>query len=752
MRSQNLRRSSLHALFWCAVFVLVCGSAPQVFAQSPAPPDFGSLSKAAAADRDAGNTYQAMLDYQRALALRPQWTEGWWNLGTIEYENNLYPQAIAAYREVVRADPQLGTAWTLLGLCEFETNDYRDALAHLKKGRALGTSGDPDTDRVAAYHLALLFNRDGDFEQAGSTLAKQFGQNPFPAQAKTVLGLALLRVPLLPDEVAPTEDALVQSAGDAAALLQQGGPEKALPALADLTARYPSAPYLHYAYGLALASAGHLKEAIAQQLAEAALSPASALPQIEIASLEARMHHSARSLQAAEKAVRLAPGSAAAHKILAQALQSDGRAAKASEEALAAKTFAPEKPVRDARILALYAVGGSAAKTQTAAASDALSPAAADQILHQAATLEANSQPDAAIQLYRQTLETHPEWDPGRWNLAMLDYSTENYPAAIRSLAKWVAQKPNDGTAWAVLGLSEFATKDYANALLHLERGEQLGFRGTPEQMQLAACRLAILLNQKGDFARAREVLAPLAAAVKSPELAQQIQITLGMSLLRMPLLPAEVEPSQLSLLTSAGQIAVLLQDSRYDAASLKFEELLKIYPTQPFLHYAYGMELASLSRFDEAAAEMRLEAKISPKSELPFVQLASIALRQHLPAKAIEPAQRAVKMVPGSSEAHYILGRTYLELNQPDAAIRELKATNTLQPDSPEVHFALARAYAKAHQPQQAEQERATFVRLNAIAAAQSRHEESPSSIPPQAGSTGSSQPFSVGVPAPSH
>ena len=46
------------------------------------------------------------------------------------------------------------------------------------------------------------------------------------------------------------------------------------------------------------------------------------------------------------------------------------------------------------------------------------------------------------------------------------------------------------------------------------------------------------------------------------------------------------------------------------------------------------------------------------------------------------------------------------------------------MAPGSPEVHFNLAKAYAKANLPEKAEQERATFARLNALAELQrSRH-----------------------------
>jgi tetratricopeptide (TPR) repeat protein len=143
----------------------------------------------------------------------------------------------------------------------------------------------------------------------------------------------------------------------------------------------------------------------------------------------------------------------------------------------------------------------------------------------------------------------------------------------------------------------------------------------------------------------------------------------------------------------------------------------MKAYPTAPFLHYAYGVALASLSQYDEAQAQMLLEAKISPTSELPYLRLASIALRQHRPDQALVPAQQAIKLAPSSGEAHYLLGRTHLELGDEDKAIQELERAAQLSPNSPEVHFNLAKAYSKAKQLGKAEQERAIFVRLNALA-----------------------------------
>jgi predicted Zn-dependent protease len=143
----------------------------------------------------------------------------------------------------------------------------------------------------------------------------------------------------------------------------------------------------------------------------------------------------------------------------------------------------------------------------------------------------------------------------------------------------------------------------------------------------------------------------------------------------------------------------------------------LKKHPAAPFLHYAYGLALVSLSQYDEAEPQLREEARISPASELPHILLASIALRRHHAADALPSALRAVQLAPRSAKAHYVLGRACLEQNQVEKAIDELETANKINPGSPEVHFNLARAYAKAKQVEKAEEERATFARLNALA-----------------------------------
>jgi predicted Zn-dependent protease len=238
--------------------------------------------------------------------------------------------------------------------------------------------------------------------------------------------------------------------------------------------------------------------------------------------------------------------------------------------------------------------------------------------------------------------------------------------------------------------------------------------------LQCPRYHLAILENREGQFNSAMETLLP---GTHSSMLAKETQIALGMALLHMPLLPNELEASKIPLVESAGEIAVLLQNSKYDHAFPKIEVLLNEDPSVPFLHYAYATALLALSEFDEAGAQLREELKISPSSQLAYISLASVALKQYRPDEALTFAQHAVQLAPGSAEAHYVLGRAYLELAKEELAVSELERACAPAPDSPEMHFNLARAYAKAKSPEKAEQERAAFARLNALLEERRRH-----------------------------
>ncbi len=567
---------------------------------------------------------------QKQVAARPDWTEGWWKLGTAAYEANRFDIAVGSLQRVARAAPRMGLAWDLLGLSEFGARQYKDAQVSLERAATLNNSGDSEVDRVAAYHLSLLRIRDGNFESATTLLRTTFGTNP-NSQASLAMALAILRVRLLPSEVDPSREAFLVQVGSAAARGEDG-----LEDFARTTTANPTVPLLHLAYGKALQHAGRRTEALGQF----------------------------------EREVRVSPQSAAAWRALAesQQLAGDTKAGRAADEKAAS-------------------LKGSEASEEA-----------------RSRRWFANDQATAG---------------PADVGEGMRAYAAGQYQLAEQKLSSWVGLHANDGTAWAVLGLSEFRLHEYDNALVHLERGEGLGLNGDPQAVSDAHYTLGLLYLRNGEFDRAS---LQFTMARRLTGEADRIDAAFGFVLLRVTALPGDtVEP----LMIRAGRIQEMLLDSRYDEALPAFDALIAEHPDTAYLHYAYGSALMALSEFDKASGQMLAEERISPRSPLPYEALASIALREHRASDALEPARRAIALLPAAAEPHYLLGRALLESHMDlSTAVGELERAAALDPNSPEIHFSLAKAYARSSDPDRAAKERAIFVRLNDQAEAQKNGE----------------------------
>src|SRR5271163_4605532 len=85
---------------------------------APVSVNLDALQKMAQKEGEAGQTSEAIRDYKRVLESRPEWKEGWWNLGALQYSANQFADAKSTLLHVVGFAPDLGSAWSLLGLCE----------------------------------------------------------------------------------------------------------------------------------------------------------------------------------------------------------------------------------------------------------------------------------------------------------------------------------------------------------------------------------------------------------------------------------------------------------------------------------------------------------------------------------------------------------------------------------------------------------------------------------------------------------
>ncbi|HTU33232.1 MAG TPA: tetratricopeptide repeat protein [Candidatus Acidoferrum sp.] len=235
-----------------ALTVLLFALCPLAVPAQNAPPSFDELASEASAASTAGNLPQAIQFYQGALQLKPEWAEGWWHLGLLQYETNAYPSAEESLTHYIELSPNAGPAVALRGLCEFETADYAQSLKDIETGLSLGAATDSRNEQILRYHAALLLTRAGQYQPALQEYA-WFARNGISSPELLLgLGLAGLRVPTMPKDIQPDQQPLLAAAGEAAYQFLARHEDQAQKAFDDLFRRFPKAVNAHYLYGYML--------------------------------------------------------------------------------------------------------------------------------------------------------------------------------------------------------------------------------------------------------------------------------------------------------------------------------------------------------------------------------------------------------------------------------------------------------------------------------------------------------------------
>jgi tetratricopeptide (TPR) repeat protein len=235
------------ALTFAAITLLVV-SPQTAIAQEP-PSQFDDVAARAAAARDQGNISAAIDLYNKAEQLKPDWPEGLFYLGLLQYQQNQYPQAIEAFNHLLQLQPTASPAIALRGLCEFETAAYDDSLRDLETSVAHGAANDPHNAQIIRFHLAQLLAHAGRFQDALDQY-KYFATEHLDAPDLILaVGLAGLRVTKFPKDVPPSDRAIFEAVGQAGFLVLGGDSERGDALFSELFVLYPQAPNLHLFYG-----------------------------------------------------------------------------------------------------------------------------------------------------------------------------------------------------------------------------------------------------------------------------------------------------------------------------------------------------------------------------------------------------------------------------------------------------------------------------------------------------------------------
>jgi tetratricopeptide (TPR) repeat protein len=306
--------------------------------------DFKSLAAEAEEASQQNRLDDAARLYSRALALRPKWAEGWWALGTLEYDQNHYAKAATDLEKLIALQPENGTAHAMLGLCEFELHKDQQALRDLKAATRMGVVNEPNLHRVTLYHLAVLqlsARKFGNAEESLKLLMETGAEN---AELPLLFGEAALQIRPedAPNEGSPGRNVLLR-AGTAEMLKFLKKFDKGKQEFLALVLEYPDYPNLRFACGRFLLDASEPDEAVRQFQEELRRNPGNVNALLEIAAVRYRTD-SADGVKYAEQAVKANPRHPFAHYLLGLLYLDTGNVTGASSELEIAQRGFPNQP------------------------------------------------------------------------------------------------------------------------------------------------------------------------------------------------------------------------------------------------------------------------------------------------------------------------------------------------------------------------------------------------------------------------
>ena len=380
-------------------------------------------------------------------------------------------------------------------------------------------------------------------------------------------------------------------------------------------------------------------------------------------------------------------------------------------------------PVRTIPLFAQAANTGGSANNNRARGNG--KSASFEKLAEQAqAALEADQIPDA-IRLYTRATSLQPGWSEGWWHLGTLFFDAGRFMEARDAFARFVSvERKQPGPGFTMLGLSEFQLKEYPKALAALERGKRLGL-GTDQAFELTALFHDGILNNllgEPEIALQRLTLAANQIAAANPEAPKdavfadlRLLDALGLAALRIPKLPFDLGEAQVPLVRQAGRAQAFIALQDYVAAEPEFKQMLALYPSEPGVHYMYGVYLLKENP-SLAIDEFRREIEISPNHAVARIQLTLEFLRTADYEQSQKYAREALALAPRNFAAHVAYGRLLVAVGKMDGALLELRTAVKLAPGSPHAHLALSRALYKAGQKTEAAHEQAEYERLKAL------------------------------------
>jgi len=335
-------------------------------------------------------------------------------------------------------------------------------------------------------------------------------------------------------------------------------------------------------------------------------------------------------------------------------------------------------------------------------------------------------------------------------DIARQALSAKKWDEAAHALERLAQLAPDVPQVHANLGFAYYSEGRPAQALASLERAQKLDPRLPQLEAMIGICR--------ADLGHCRDAILILKPAFQQPS-SDDMGRLIGLHLLR-----CYSQTKQTNEALSVGEILVgrfpndpqvIYEVSRLHAerSSELMATLLASAPDSAWMHFANAQVQEGLGHLDPAAQEYRRAIEKDPGMTGVHYELGRLILRESRSPEAVARARKEFEqelvIAPGNADAEYELGEIDREQNQyqsalahfeqalryyPDfvearvavakvllatgqtaAAIPHLQTAEHLEPNNKIPHYLLASAYKSLGKADQAEEEFATYRRLDA-------------------------------------
>jgi tetratricopeptide (TPR) repeat protein len=291
----------------------------------------------------------------------------------------------------------------------------------------------------------------------------------------------------------------------------------------------------------------------------------------------------------------------------------------------------------------------------------------------------------AALAHYEAAERWKPDISELAKNLGQAAYKADNYPEAVRGLSKAVKENPDSMALRAMLGMSYFQTKDYANAATTFYPLGEAAMRDSA-----VGYAWADSLAKAGDLKDASQVLATYQSGALSND-----------------------------ALLLVGQLWAEIGD--YDRSIATFHQILASDQSFPKVHYDLAHASILAEKWTDARAELNTQLAITPGDPDTLYYLGFVDIQESKNDDAIKHFEQVIAKRPDYAEAQYQLGKLLMGDGKAEEALPHLEAAARLSPDKDYVHYQLQAAYRRLSRSADADRELAVYQQIKAKSRADS-------------------------------